>query len=187
MNKKESIHQLQERLAQRLAVSAQSGAVATWLAIELADERFLVPLKQSGEIFSLPTIHYVAHAQPWFLGVSNLRGLLFGVVDFAQFLELAPSTENSTERSSEACLVALSDIFGVNCALLVDRLLGLRSHEEFVGSRLLQDSNKPYFVSELKDKKGQLWREIDLSQLVTDNSFLDIRSRANKGSSLLDG
>ena len=57
MKKKESIHQLQERLAQRLAVSSQSGAVATWLAIELADERFLLPLKQSGEIFSLPKIN----------------------------------------------------------------------------------------------------------------------------------
>ncbi len=182
MKKKESIHQLQERLAQRLAVSAQSGAVATWLAIELADERFLLPLKQSGEIFSMPKINFVAHAKKWFLGVSNLRGLLFGVVDFAQFLELPQSSKENSEQGNEACLVALSDIFGVNCALLVDKLLGLRSHEEFVGTRLLHEPNKPYFVSELKDKNGQVWREIDLSQLVTDNSFLDIRSRANKGS-----
>ena len=93
MKKKESIHQLQERLAQRLAISSQSGAVATWLAIELADERFLLPLKHSGEIFSLPTINFVAHAKKWFLGVSNLRGLLFGVVDFAQFLELPKTNQ----------------------------------------------------------------------------------------------
>ena len=177
MKKKESIHQLQERLAQRLAVSSQSGAVATWLAIELADERFLLPLKHSGEIFSLPTVNFVAHAKKWFLGVSNLRGLLYGVVDFAHFLQLPKAMVENADRGNEACLVALSDIFGVNCAFLVDRLLGLRSHEEFVGSRTLHDNRHPYFVSELKDKNGLLWREIDLSQLVTNTSFLDIRSR----------
>ena len=48
----------------------------------------MVPLREAGEIFALTPMVPVPHSHRWFLGVSNLRGHLHGVVDLAGFLGL---------------------------------------------------------------------------------------------------
>ena len=69
--------------------SAGPVASRAWLAVEVAGTGLLLPLHQAGEIFPLPPMLPLAHSQPWFLGVANLRGGLHGVVDLACFLGLS--------------------------------------------------------------------------------------------------
>ena len=88
----------------------------------------LFPLEQAGEIFTSGRVMPVPHTQAWFAGVANLRGGLHGVVDLAVFLGLR--ARGAHEHGAEgARLVALNPSLGVNCALLVDRLAGLRTRE----------------------------------------------------------
>lgn len=76
------------------------------------------------EILGLPAITPVPGAQPWMLGLANVRGSLHGVVDLKQFLEGERSAVNEGQR----CLLARQP--GGNVVLLVDELYGQRSFND---------------------------------------------------------
>jgi twitching motility protein PilI len=90
--------------------------------VESAGTKYLFPLAQSGEIFPFVSAQPVPYTQAWFLGVANLRGGLYGVVDLASFVGgHAPAIRSDATRA-ESRLVALNAMLEVNCALLIDRL-----------------------------------------------------------------
>ena len=86
MANREALRELQTRLAGRLQAAGEGVSVSSWLAVESAGQRYLMPLGQSGEIFAWPGVQSVPYTQKWFLGVANLRGTLVGVVDLAALL-----------------------------------------------------------------------------------------------------
>ena len=87
MANREALRELQSRLASRLQAARAEGAVqASWLAVEAAGSKYLFPLTQSGEIFPFTTTLAVPYTRSWFMGVANLRGGLYGVVDLASFV-----------------------------------------------------------------------------------------------------
>jgi twitching motility protein PilI len=80
------------------------------------------------------------------------------------------------EHGSEgARLVALNPSTGVNCALLVDRLAGLR-HESDLSDRVDDaDAQRPAFAgTRWRDPQGRHWQEIRLAALAADMQFLAI-------------
>jgi twitching motility protein PilI len=76
------------------------------------------------EIVRMPPITPVPGAQPWLLGVGNLRGNLFPVVDLKQFME--------GQRTSllEGQRVLIMRQSGGDVALTIDELFGQRSFTE---------------------------------------------------------
>ena len=88
MANKQALRDLQSRLAERLQAARTEPVAKSWLAVECGSRGFLFPLKEAGEIFALAPMVPVPHSHRWFLGVSNLRGHLHGVVDLAGFLGL---------------------------------------------------------------------------------------------------
>src|SRR3954454_12170891 len=134
MANREALRELQTRLANRLQAARSEGVQTSWLAVEAAGARYLFPLAQSGEIFPFASTQAVPYTQAWFLGVANLRGGLYGVVDLASFVAGRPPAMRSDASRAESRLVALHSMFEVNCALLIDRLAGLRSLEAFSSS-----------------------------------------------------
>jgi twitching motility protein PilI len=128
MANKEALRELQSRLAERLKLARTQERGKSWLAVESAGRGFLLPLKDAGEIFSFVGVLPVPHSLPWFLGVANLRGHLHGVVDLARFLGLDPVGKHLGEAGREtARLVAFNAGLDINCALLVEKLAGLRN------------------------------------------------------------
>ena len=87
MAKRQSLKELQERLAQRLTAAKSEALTATWLAIEAGGRRYLLPQVQSGEIFPWSTVQAVPYTKSWYVGVANLRGGLHGVVDLADLVQ----------------------------------------------------------------------------------------------------
>ena len=133
MSNKQALRELQQRLAQRMQdAREQKTEVASWLAVECAGYGLLLSLKQAAEIFTPTTIKPLPYAQPWLVGVANLRGGLFTVVDLAVFLGLRGTDGRQDTRidASQARLVAINPELNINCALLVDRLVGLRGDEQ---------------------------------------------------------
>ncbi len=128
MAKKEALRELQSRLAERPAGGTDAAARQSWLAVECSGRGFLFPLQRGRRDLcqSAPMVP-VPHTHPWFLGVANLRGHLHGVVDLAGFLGV--KTGESVRANSRA-LVGFNQTLDLNCALLVDRLAGLRSEEQ---------------------------------------------------------
>lgn len=174
MANREALRELQSRLASRLQAARTEGVQASWLAVEAAGSRYLFPLAQSGEIFPFASPQPVPYTQAWFLGVSNLRGGLYGVIDLASFMAgRAPALRSDATRA-ESRLVALNAVLEVNCALLIDRLSGLRSMEAFTTSSQAPEGSPPYFGSGYTDAAGVYWQEINLQTLSQQPQFLSI-------------
>ncbi len=64
MANKEALRELQQRLAERLRLIRETAPTKNWLAVEVAGHGFLLPLEQSGELFSLSTLQSVPHSLP---------------------------------------------------------------------------------------------------------------------------
>lgn len=175
MAAKQALREFQSRLAERLQSARTSGVTASWLAVEAGTSRLLFPLSHAGEIFPWTDVQRVPYVQPWFMGVANLRGALSAVIDLVAFVqEGGTGRPRSDSETSQCRLVALNPLLEANCALLVDRLLGLRTPEAFVSS-VPADSGMPaYFGHRYTDLDGRQWQELNLQVLSQHPSFLGV-------------
>ncbi len=173
MANREALRDLQSRLASRLQAAKAEGLSISWLAVRAGGLDYLLPLAQSGEIFPLPAVQAVPYSQTWFLGVVNLRGGLYGVVDLASYI--AGKVPVRTEQYwAEASVVTLNAALEINCSLLIDSLAGLRHVGAFSGSEPPPEGAPPYFGNRYVDADGSRWQEINLQQLSQMSEFLSI-------------
>ncbi len=173
MANREALRDLQSRLASRLQAAKAEGLSISWLAVRAGGLDYLLPLAQSGEIFPLPAVQAVPYSQTWFLGVVNLRGGLYGVVDLASYI--AGKVPVRTEQYwAEASVVTLNAALEINCSLLIDSLSGLRHVGAFSGSEPPPEGAPPYFGNRYVDADGSRWQEINLQQLSQMSEFLSI-------------
>lgn len=165
-----ALRELQARLAARLQQARTEDVGAAWLAVECGPHGLLFPLQTAGEIFPAGLVLPLPHAQPWFVGVANLRGSIHGVVDLAGFLGL----QAWTTPPEGAMLVSLNPALGSPCALLVQRLAGLR-HAPQMQREPDDAAPRPGFAgARWRDAQGRVWQEIDLAALSRSEQFLDI-------------
>ena len=160
---------------QRSGVSAPSGdgpaarSVAR-LGLMIGHQRLLVELAEAGEIVALPPVIVpVPLTRDWFLGVTNVRGSLFTVVDLRRF-----AGDGATEIGKETRLLSLAPSLGFNVTILVNRMLGLRN----TASMSATVNSSPGSASagwlgrSYADAEGHIWRELSLSRLVATPEFL---------------
>jgi twitching motility protein PilI len=195
MSNKKALRELQQRLAQRMQHARdQKTEVASWLAVECAGYGLLLSLKQAAEIFTPVAIKPVPYAKPWLVGVANLRGGLFTVVDLAMFLGLREGGARSDLRgdTAQTRLVSLNPELNINCALLVDRLVGLRGDEQLTLQAEATDgddsprprfdetgqqvsSKRPRFAGpHMLDAEGRSWQQLHLDALSRHEQFLRV-------------
>ena len=175
MANRDALRAFQSRLASRLQAARTTGVAASWLAVEAGEGKYLFPLGHAGEIFPWTPPQPVPYTRPWFLGVANLRGGLYGVVHLSAFASGAPDNMAATEAARmQSRLVALNELLEVNCALLVDRLAGLRGAEAFTASEP-PDAQAPAWLGHLyTDAAGERWQEVNLQALSQQPEFLSI-------------
>jgi twitching motility protein PilI len=176
MANREALRELQSRLAERLQAARTETRAVSWLAVECAGAGLLVPLATAGEIFPAGALMPVPHTRPWFLGVANLRGGLHGVVDLAAFLGLRSPLARDAVRE-QARLLAFNPRLGSHCAVLVDRLAGLRSRQQLQpDTDPAEAAPRPEFAAggRWRDADGRVWQEIDLAALARHEQFLAI-------------
>ena len=174
MASRDALRAFQSRLASRLQEARTSGGGAAWLAVEVAGSNYLFPLNHAGEIFPWTSVQTVPHARDWFLGVANLRGGVSGVVDFGAFVLQKPSVPRTELAQSQCRLVAFNEALGINCTVLIDRLLGLKSLESFVNSDPASEDSPVYFGHRYTDPQGASWQEVSLQELSQYPQFLSI-------------
>ncbi|WP_225763103.1 chemotaxis protein CheW [Stenotrophomonas sp. Marseille-Q4652] len=85
--------------------------------------RLVSDFREVVEIVPMPPVTPVPGALPWLLGVGNLRGNLFPVVDLKCFLEGEPTGYQEGQR------VLIMRQAGGDVALTIDELFGQRSFE----------------------------------------------------------
>ena len=162
-----SLRDYQRDLAARLQ-EAGSAPVASKLGVQAGGQRWLVDLRDAGEVIPVPAVTPVPLTRPWFKGVASIRGSLVSVIDFGAFLGL-----DATAPGEQARLLLLNERFRMGCALLVERSLGLRGEEQ-LSARARAGMRAPWLRAEYDDAQGGHWRELDLALLVQDLEFLSV-------------
>lgn len=154
------LRQYQVQLLERMqAARNNAGARVNQLGVMIGNERFLLDLTQVGEIVPVPAaITLVPLTQPWYLGLANIRGNLYSVIDLARY-QLA----SETAIGSDSRIITFATGLGFNCGLLVSRVYGLRyaAGMEASGERL-------------RDADANDWTPLDLAALVRDTRFLHV-------------
>ncbi|MES2959162.1 MAG: chemotaxis protein CheW [Pseudomonadota bacterium] len=177
MANKQALRELQTRLAERMQAARTQPRGQSWLAVECRGHGLLLPLEQAGEIFAMVPLLPVPHTQNWFAGVANLRGGLHGVVDLARFLGL-PVQAGADAGRDQARLIAFGASLGLNGALLVDRLAGLRGSDQLRNQAddvVEAGAARPSFApTRWLDADGRSWQALDLGALARDVRFLSI-------------
>ena len=179
MANRDALRAFQSRLASRLQAARTSDVSASWLAVEAGDGKYLFPLGHAGEIFPWTPPQPVPYTEPWFLGVANLRGGLYGVVQLSTFATGRAPVPATASQATEAVrtqsrLVALNELLEVNCALLIDRLVGLRGVEAFTDSRAPEAGAPAWLGHAYIDAAGGQWQEVNLQHLSQQSRFLSI-------------
>ncbi|RZL86091.1 MAG: chemotaxis protein CheW [Variovorax sp.] len=175
MANRDALRAFQSRLAGRLQAARTSEASASWLAVEAGDSNYLFPLGHAGEIFPWTPPQAVPYTESWFLGVANLRGGLYGVVQLSAFTSGAAAAPAAGEGvRAQSRLVALNEMLEVNCALLIDRLVGLRGVEAFTESQAPDGDAPAWLGHSYTDAAGARWQEINLQALSQQPQFLSI-------------
>ena len=96
------------------------------------------------------------------------------MIDLAGFAGLRASVQRVETGRAEARLVALGATLEVNCALLVDRLAGLRNADAFASSSEPPAGSPDWFGNGFTDAAGAYWQEINLQALSQQPQFLSI-------------
>jgi twitching motility protein PilI len=174
MANRQALRELQIRLASRLQTARAEGMSVAWLALRSGGHNYLFPLSQSGEIVPLVNLQPVPYALPWFRGVINIRGNLFGVVDFARFVASHGGSEPTEPPVTEPSVVSLNTALEVNCTLQVDVLSGLRGVDAFTSTVPVPDGAPAFFGNRFVDSAGAQWQEINLRTLSQTAQFLSI-------------
>jgi len=159
----------QQELAARLASKTAAQVESSRLGLSSGGDQWLVRLGDAGEVVALPQVTPVPHTHPWHLGVANVRGNLYSVVDFARFLG-----REAVGAGAQARLVLFGPRAGdLNAGIVVQRVLGLRNLAELAPSGGVSGAPS-WYAERWMDADGRTWQEIDLSKLARDDAFLQI-------------
>jgi twitching motility protein PilI len=162
----------QQELATRLAAKTAAQVEQSRLGIDCGGEQWLIRLADAGEVIAIPQLATVPRTKPWYRGVANIRGNLYGIIDFAGFL--GRPVDAAASGAGQARLVLFGPRAGeLRAGILVQRVLGLRNLAELVQSDP-QTSAPPWYGARWTDRDGQAWQEIDLARLAQDAAFLQV-------------
>ncbi len=162
MSKRLNLREFQQNLIDRLQAADLSESRVSTLGVEIAGRNWLVDLSQIDEVLPLPPLTVVPFTKPWFRGVANVRGNLYGVIDMAAYEHSGAASGDANNR-----VLMVSERYAFNAALLVNRVLGLRDARKWrqseVGGQV-----------EYHDEQGISWRKLDMSGLLEQAEFLQI-------------
>ncbi len=169
MAKKTSLREFQESVVARLKAAGTAGAaqVSSKMGVQVGREKWLVNLSDVGEVVPVPPLLPVPLTKPWFLGVANVRGVLYSVVDLAHFMGGEPTQINVDSR-----LLLANGKYRINAGLVVHHMLGLKNPEQFQAGD--PSPRTPWVAAEYVDGDGEIWRELGMPGLLNDPGFLNV-------------
>ncbi|MBU0753138.1 MAG: chemotaxis protein CheW [Gammaproteobacteria bacterium] len=170
MARRISLREFQAGLSERLTSAKRGQTAQALLGIISGKDHCLLKLSDSGEVLPLPPLTNVPLTKPWFAGVANVRGALYGVVDFSAF-----RGGEATPRNSEARLLLIGARHGINSALLVNRTLGLKNFSQMREDPAASGPvSAPWIGTHYSDADGQSWLQLHVKPLLDDPDFLNI-------------
>jgi len=167
------LRDFQSQLMTRMqAAKTGEQARANQLGVLIGQTRYLIDLREAGEIVSAGNMTKVPLTKDWYLGLANIRGNLTSVVDFGHFVGYP-----LTSQEGDCRIVAFATGLAFNSGLLVSQVLGLRNSHEMTLEAVADEDihrGKAWATRRYRDRDGQLWYELSLAMLVQDQDFLHV-------------
>lgn len=137
------------------------------VGFRLGRHRLVSSFEEVMEILPLPFVTPVPGAQPWMLGVANLRGTLLPVVDLKQFLE----GERTVLHEGQRVLVVRQN--GGNVAVIIDELFGQRTFNDSHRAEPAGENEGRYshFVNQVYRLADASWGVFSMAKLTRTPEF----------------
>jgi twitching motility protein PilI len=162
MSKRLNLREFQQRVIERLQDKNLSAARISTLGVQIAGQNWLVEMTDISEVLPLPSLTPAPFVKPWFLGVANVRGNLYGVTDMAAYQHGGAASGGLDNR-----VLLVAERYAFNAALLVDRVLGLRDARNWQQEG---DGEQTGY----RDEQGTHWRKLDVPGLLEQAEFLQV-------------
>jgi purine-binding chemotaxis protein CheW len=135
----------------------------TYIAFSILDVKYAIPINRVLEIGTLPYVTSIPKTPSWLLGVTNLRGDIFSVVDLKAFLFLGQTSSNTARMM---LVRTLEEDFST--ILIVDKVNGLVSisREEIKEPTAPVQSKVASFLTGFHIKKEDSLGLFDLDKLL---------------------
>lgn len=156
-------------LAHAVAMPARQAVQEQWRGVgyRVGSRRLVSGFEDVVEIVPLPPTTPVPGAQPWLLGIGNLRGNLFPVIDLKHFLE----GERTVLHEGQRVLVIRQA--GGDVALTIDELYGQRgfTEDQAIDPGALAEGRYAHFVERAFHGEEHDWGVFALSLLARTPEF----------------
>lgn len=162
-------NQLGDQDSKGAATAEMSSMFATVLGLLIGDDRYLVHMKEINEVIQVPEIVPVPLTHPWFLGIINVHGNLYGITDLGIYLSGKPEPFGLKSR-----ILLVSSSYKINSGFIVPNLLGIRNLSEFEREQTSDVELRNGVTHLYRDKEGRPWYELDLRTLIREKNFLQI-------------
>ncbi len=158
-------------LAHVAGLPEQLDAPGLWRGVgyRVGHKRLASGFDEVGEILPMPPVTPVPGAQPWMLGVANIRGNLLPIVDLKQFLE----GERTVLTESQRVLIVHQP--GGDVAVTIDELYGQRSFQD--GQQQPKDDSPQFegryshFIDRVYRLADDSWGVFSLERLARTPEF----------------
>ncbi len=167
MSKRVSLREFQQELSNRLQLATSRSTINSRLAVRAGNQKWLIDLADISEVIAAPPFASVPLTQSWFLGVTNIRGKLYSVVDLPSYVGIGKVQPYASNR-----LLITHPRFAINTALFIDQALGLRNLDQMHFESRHTDSKLS--ADCYRDDQGEHWFSINMATLVTDPAFLTV-------------
>lgn len=168
MSKQSQLREYQTNILARLENAKKAGAESSagYLGVVIGSKNVLINLQEISETLPVTEIQRVPIVKPWFLGVSNVRGVLYAINDIAQLLEAT-----FTSISSNARLLLISETVSSNVAFVVEKMIGLRNINEMKLHEVELEESACLKVQTYQDDENRIWHMLDCDKLVRSKEF----------------
>ena len=168
MSKQSQLREYQTNILARLENAKKAGAEAPagYLGVVIGSKNVLVNLLEISETLPVVDIQRVPIVKSWFLGVANVRGVLYAINDLAHLLE-----STFTSISSNTRLLLMSDTVTSNVAFVVEKMIGLRNLNDMKPHQIVDEDNVCLKVQTYQDDENRVWYMLDCDKLIRSKEF----------------
>ena len=168
MAKNSQLREYQNSILAKLEEAKKTNAnpPAGHLGVLIGKINVLVNLQEISETLPITQIKKVPLVNAWYLGVVNVRGVLYGVNDIAQLLG-----NKFTDLTSNSRMLLISDVVSKNVAFMADKLIGLRKLNEMTLRKEVNQDTTCFKPQTYVDKDEKIWHILDCHQLVRSKIF----------------
>ncbi len=164
-----SLRDYQANILSRLEQAKQAGSTAPagYLGVVAGGQYLLVNMQEISETLPMLDVFPVPIVKSWFLGMTNVRGVLYAINDLGELM-----TGSKTSMTNNTRVLLVSESVTSHVAILVERLIGLRKLETMQVASVAANDSFCLSADSFQDAENRVWRVLDCNKLIQSQQFV---------------